>query len=216
MNHRALTLASAITLASLLGGGGTANAARFAAAQPADHAMSCADLYQGRSFSIETEPHTYLPMTGVTLKTYDDELMRPFQERGEERLQVVHESALHLELNPGSCAIKQTDRAHLLECPLAKDDAVAVKRSSVSFTYEGRSAQGARQSVNVVRDLELESFSMHAEVQQRNGEDRVVATFVVRAKVGNQPRVLQVTKDLGEWTSKKDRSENDRCIVNPS
>ena len=182
-----------------------------------DTTLTCEEGYQGRLFALQMSTRgQYVWTTRVDLKGPSDELLRPFQEPGDERL-AVRASALHLELNPRSCTISKSDRAHFVECPRATDDAISTKWSKVSFTGDGTSALGTGQTVDVVRTLKIASVTLHAEVQSKQGslgpEDRVVATLTVNALVGGQPRTLKLTRDLGEWTSKVDRSNNDRCVV---
>jgi hypothetical protein len=181
--------------------------------------LSCEEQYQHRAFELQLAPPRYVQTTEMDLTSPSDELMRAFQEPGEEQLS-VSESGLHLTINPGSCTLDPQSRAHFLECPAASDDKVGMNMSTVSFTANGTSRLGASQSTTIHRSLRIQSVAVHADVQTKKGlgkpEDRVIADITVIAAVGAQARTLHLTKDLGEWTGNSSlatRSENDRCLV---
>lgn len=210
MTFRAL--AFAVTTAALVASG-TAHAAAQSRGT-----LTCDELYQGRRFELHLDPPRYVRTTELDMTSPSDELMRAFQEPGEEQL-TIRDSALHIALNPGSCTLDTANRAHFLECPHAADDKLALTMTTLQFTAEGTSRLGARQSTTIRRDLRIVSVDVHAEVQRKNTslgmQDRVIADLTIVAAVGAQSRTLHLTKDLGEWTQKKDRSDNDRCVVAP-
>ncbi len=212
------TLALAIACAATLTQSSTSTAQARGATRP-DSTLICDTLEQGEHFQILTDPHDrYIQTTRVDLAEAGDRLMRAFQEPGEQPLQVL-DAALHLELDPGACTLDQTSTSHFLECRNATDANIAgnFHFSRVHFTSHGKSALGAPQTVVVDRELHLVSVSIHAEVQPKQGpaaiENRVVLTLTVNALVGTQARTLQLTKDLGEWTARTDRSNWNRCLV---
>lgn len=213
MNFR--TLALSTLFATTLAGIGTARAAA-----PASHqTLTCEELYQGRSFKVQLSPPRYIRTTEIDITSPGDELMRAFQEPGEEQLR-VRDSALHLTLNPNSCTLDTQSRAHFLECNVVTDDKLGFSNlSTMHFTSDGTSRLGAAQSVAIGRTMRLVSVTVHADVQTRPGisgpEERVIAAITVNAAIGAQTRTLHLTKDLGEWTSRKDRSDNDRCVTTP-
>ncbi len=212
------TLALVVACAATLTASATSSAQARVPAK-ADSTLTCDALEQGEHFQILTDPHDrYVQTTRVDLAEAGDRLMRAFQEPGEQQLQVSL-AALHIELDPRSCTLDHASTNHFLECNNATDTNIAGRFhfSRVHFTHHGQSALGSQQTVVVDRELQLVNVSIHAEIQAKQGfsgmENRIVATITVNALVGGQPRTLQLTKDLGEWTARTDRSNWNRCLV---
>ncbi len=214
MKIQKLAVAAALVASFVNASAGTAHAGGRAVVR-ADDTLAC------DQFTALLDPHDrYVQTTRIDVKGNADELMRAFQEPGEEALS-VSESSLHIELDPRACTLDKASRAHFLDCTNANDQHIDGRFhfSRVQFTYTGKSRLGAAQSVVVDRELQIVSVTIHASVQTKpvNGraQERVVADITVDAAVGAAVRTLHVTKDLGEWTASTNRSNWDRCLVNP-
>jgi hypothetical protein len=165
-------------------------------------------------FSIGLREGDYVSEDLVRVRSFDNTLMLPFAEKNEERLK-VNDSSLNLVLKPGSCTISKTDPAHLATCRFTGED--ADHGTHFSFTWFGPSAEGAPQTAVITRVLMVQSVLVTVEVKHVRGNqglvDRAFATVAIKATVGGKPRTLTFTRDVGEWTSRTDRSDFDRCLI---
>lgn len=167
-------------------------------------------------FSISLREGDYVSSDLLRLRSFDNTFMLPFAEKNEERL-YVNESSLNVVLKPGTCTISKTDPAHLAACRFTPEQGAAEPGTSFTFTWVGPSVEGTQQTATITRALNLQSVVVTVEVRHVRGNlgmvDRAFATATLKATVAGKPRTLTLTRDVGEWTARTDRSDFDRCLV---
>jgi len=96
--------------------------------------------------------------------------------------------------------------------------------ANLIFTHIQKSAGGASQTVTVSREVKLVEAKLVVDVVEKKDfrgrpVNRAVAEIEVVAEIPGQDtselRTLRYSRDLGEWTDRSDRSNWDRCVLEP-
>lgn len=163
----------------------------------------------------------FVPTDVVHVEDYEATVVKPFLEANETSL-AISSAALNVNLDPGACVIDANNPNVIATCHRDAAHAPRLDRSEIQYTATTKSASGTEEQITVTRRLEVLSAELALTLVDGKSDldgtpsHRVHSDLTVVAKVAGEMRTLHLTRDEGEWTSRTDRSNFDRCIVTES